>query len=175
MKSLHLARQNKPSCLFPPQVPLPAGRAQRPAQGEVSALIVPPSATAQPTPGPGSWRQRSPAALPTDSFYEQHLIIHPFETFCIINPGWSGGRRLFCRLLSSCWRPRRVCWAQQPEFGGPINTRTLDTCRLLSPPRCNLYQARSHLHLHEHQALGQQQPSSPATALPAFPPQPGGR
>lgn len=48
--------------------------------------------SAQPRLDHGSWSQRSQAAVPSKPFYEQHLIIRPFKTLCIINLEWSRGR-----------------------------------------------------------------------------------
>lgn len=91
MKSLCLACQSEPGCLFSPRGPLPVGRAQ--GQAEDEAQLSFPN-TAPPTRPTTTHTAQPPLCLEMEDlsssakqlFYEQHLIIHPFKAFCIINP-----------------------------------------------------------------------------------------
>lgn len=107
---LHVAKRNTPCTGQPVNGFSPGGllRTQKVSvplfrgKWECLALLCPqdePSAqqrmglsSEQPHLDRGSWSQRSLAAVPSSPFYEQHLIIHPFKTFCIINLEWSRGR-----------------------------------------------------------------------------------
>lgn len=85
--------------------------------------------SAQPHLDHRSWSQRSLAAMPSNPFYEQHLIIHPLKTFCTINLEWSRGRRLLCHSLCRAGGQGCVLGMGATAWGAHLSLG--DTCRVI--------------------------------------------